>query len=492
MDNHFDFLDPEIQKLLIKSFYLYEEIQDCSLVLIRGEEKGLLDETISKLYCTLLAIVLDYENVFNKEEISIKDFLENVKVLDDFDQETLLELEMDLNINNLNIKFLKKVCKDKFKNIIILLGINKNDTIFDFIYKFINMVLISIFISDEKQENLTRAFSNILADVAIGLNLDFGEKNSKYESPTNIELAIESNFLEKHGTDLTAKKYVFNPAIGREDLIEKLAITINTPTKSAILIGNPEVGKTAIVEGFAKEIQDKKFLTDKKVIEIQASSLIAGKGFVGSFEATISNLIEEIKEEKNIILFIDEIHQIYKMGSGTEQNVMNMFKKFISEGELKIIGSTTKEEFDETIKRDSAFVDRFDTFFVPELKEVKLKKILSDRIEFLENYYDVYFPFQDERKNKFINYLIDITKKENRQLNQMCYNPRLVIQIIDTIFSCASIKQKNSIEVEDIIYSITNCPKLRKNNIYIPNILEKTESRKKIINLSSYRKLSLK
>lgn len=303
------------------------------------------------------------------------------------------------------------------------------------------------------------------------------------------------NFLKKNGCNLTNLDYKYNPAIGREDLIEKIAISLETPTQQVILIGMPGVGKTSVVKGLAKKIKDRKYLIDREIIEIPALSFISGKGIVGSFEENMDRIIEELSNKGNVILFIDEINQIYNMGI-EESNVMNILKKPISEGKIKIIGATTKEEYENTIKLDNAFSSRFDVYFVDELKPNEIKKIVLDRMSFLEEYYNNKLEFTYSQRIKLVNYLLYLTDRKNRKLNEMSYNPRLIIQLIDTIFATAKVKHpnENGINKEDIIYAVRQNTKVKNSNYQIPDIFDnenimvkdKNESINNIIDFKKY------
>lgn len=301
---------------------------------------------------------------------------------------------------------------------------------------------------------------------------EMGDSKSKldYRNPISAIMNIEENFIDKYGTNLNELNYEYDPAIGRENLIKNMAVTLETPDMSILIIGPHGVGKSAVVRGLAKGINDGKFLEDKEIIEIDARSLIEGKSAVGSFEKQIGILLQDIQERGNVILFIDEIHQIYDMGL-KESNVMNIFKKPISEGKLRIIGATTKNEYEETIKNDRAFIDRCDVYEIGELEKNILKDIILQRIKFLHEYYNgINLPFKNRDTIKFVDYLLQITDKQNRKLNSMSYNPRLVLQLIDTIFATAKVNNHDTVQKEDILYAISNNHKIKSSKYKIPEI----------------------
>lgn len=518
-------LNEDIKKTLNISFHIYAQL--CEKTICFNDEIGEYIDFDDKKVVALLStlIYLDKDNKFKENDICINDIKDVFKVLN-FGY-VKLEFNIDENIEYADSE-LEKIVESEYYLFFRWLDLNEKDTFDDFIKKIKNTFKIYNFIVPEKKQNLKKVFnyytkgvsdeeyeddeleeelSQIMGSLSDTLSGIFGQKPSvkvikmskenNYQSqqnPFDNIFGIQSGFLEKNGTNLTYQDYTFNPAIGREDLIEKMAITLATPTKSVILIGMPGVGKTSVVQGLAKAIQEEKFLVNYEVIEINASSLVAGKGVFGSFEENLKILVEDIERKGNVILFIDEIQQIYEMGI-RETNVMNIFKKPLSSGKLKIIGSTTKKEYDETLKQDSAFVDRFDTFFVEELKEKELKQILYQRIEFLKDYYKIDFSISEDNIISFIKYLIKITDKENRRLNEMCYNPRLVIQILDTIFATAFIKKRDSITKDDIIYAIKSCSKLKSSNYKLPNIFDNDIEDKKenrVVDFNLYKKKSLK
>ena len=197
--------------------------------------------------------------------------------------------------------------------------------------------------------------------------------------------------LEKYGTDLVkkAKEQKMDPVIGRDEEIRNVIRILSRKTKNnPVLIGEPGVGKTAIAEGLAQKIAAKDVpykLQNKEVYLMDLTALVAGTQFRGQFESRMKGLIEEVKKLGNIILVIDEVHNLVGAGDAEgSMNAANILKPALSRGEIQIVGATTLSEYRKHIEKDAAFERRFQPVTVAEPTEDESFQILRglrDRYE---------------------------------------------------------------------------------------------------------------
>ncbi len=192
-------------------------------------------------------------------------------------------------------------------------------------------------------------------------------KKMKSDPAVKNEFNSSNESLEKYGIDLTqsARDGVLDPVIGRDDEIRRTIQILSRRTKNnPVLIGEPGVGKTAIVEGLAQRIINgdvPSALQDRKLISLDMGSLLAGAKYRGEFEERIKNILKKVKEsDGNIILFIDEIHTVVGAGaSGGSLDASNLLKPMLARGELRCIGATTINEHKQNIEKDPALERRF-------------------------------------------------------------------------------------------------------------------------------------
>ncbi len=273
------------------------------------------------------------------------------------------------------------------------------------------------------------------------------EKSDKKEQKKKKKDAKKRKFLETFCTNLTgrAKDGKIDRIIGRDKEIERVIQILSRRSKNnPCLIGEPGVGKTAIAEGIAQKIVsgDVPFrLQDKELYLLDLTALIAGTQFRGQFESRVKSLIDEIKEAGNIILFIDEVHNLVGTGdSEGTMNAANMFKPALSRGELQVIGATTFNEYRKHIEKDSALERRFQPVTV-------LEPSVDETVELLKGIKDYY---ENHHKIKISEGLIRpcVTLSERYITDR--FLPDKAIDLLDEASACASIRSAELTDYEKL------------------------------------------
>lgn len=246
---------------------------------------------------------------------------------------------------------------------------------------------------EEEEEGITRRSNTDKGNSA------FSSSQSDYSSTTRTSERKPSNetpVLDSFGTDMTkaAEAGNLDPVVGREKEIERLAQILSRRKKNnPILIGEPGVGKSAIVEGLALRIVQKKvsrILFDKRVIALDMTSVVAGTKYRGQFEERIRSILNELKKNPNIILFIDEIHNIVGAGSAAgSMDAANMLKPALARGEIQCIGATTLDEYRQNIEKDGALERRFQKVLVEPTTAEETLQILRNIKDKYEEHHNV-------------------------------------------------------------------------------------------------------
>jgi len=202
--------------------------------------------------------------------------------------------------------------------------------------------------------------------------------------------------IDKFGFDLTraASEGKLDPVVGRETEIERLAQILSRRKKNnPVLIGEPGVGKSAIVEGLATRINERKVarvLFDKRIISLDMSSVVAGTKYRGQFEERMRSIINELRSNPNIIVFIDEIHTLVGAGNQAGQmDAANMMKPALARGELQCIGATTLDEYRKSIEKDGALERRFQKVIVEQTTPEETLIILNNIKDRYEDHHNV-------------------------------------------------------------------------------------------------------
>ena len=202
--------------------------------------------------------------------------------------------------------------------------------------------------------------------------------------------------LDKFGTDLTdlAKRGELDPVIGRDAQISRMITILSRRTKNnPILIGEPGVGKTAIVEGLAAAIAHEDVpdhLLDKRIVQLDLAGMIAGTKYRGEFEERLKKVVDELAADDHVITFIDELHLL--VGAGAAEGALdaaNMLKPALARGKLRLIGATTLDEFKKHIEKDAALERRFQSIVVPEPSLKDTKAILTGLKKHYESFHGV-------------------------------------------------------------------------------------------------------
>ena len=334
-------------------------------------------------------------------------------------------------------------------------------------------------LSEDELNDMSKQFENIFDDISENFNIDelsnesgegegislgsifsnmFNDKNSNEtskeanDSTDKKRVKTEKrpkekkkSFLDIYGTNLTnkARKNELDIVIGRDKEIERVIQILNRRSKNnPCLIGEPGVGKTAIAQGLAIKIANSQVpakLLNKEVYLLDMTAVIAGTQFRGQFEGRMKSLIDECKQAGNIILVIDEIHNIIGAGDAEHSmNAANILKPSLSNGEIQLIGTTTLKEYRKYIEKDSALERRFQPVLVEE-------PTVKDTIEILKGIKKYY---EDFHKVRISNDVIAQTVKMSEKYIHDRFLPDKAIDILDEACSKINLDNKELYELE--------------------------------------------
>lgn len=437
-------------------------------------------------------------------------------------------------LNTYNVNY-----KDFKDELIRLIGTGTKSSDF-FLYTPLlkNIIEIASLDSNEKNqeyvevENLLVALFDECEGIAIRVLVSMKIDVDKiYESlKDNIVVKERKNklLIENYGEILNDKviNNMIDPVVGRNEEVERLIEILSRRTKNnPLLLGEAGVGKTAIVEELARQIVENKVpltLKSKKIISVSMSSLIAGTKYRGEFEERLTKILTELEENKEIILFIDEVHTM--VGAGGAEGAIdasNILKPALARGKIKVIGATTIDEYKEFIEKDRALDRRFQIVNIKEPDLITVKKILLKLKTIYENFHHVIveenvldeiiklsnkFVFNRKMPDKAIDILDEVCSKvsvsntESNRINSI-YDELLFIRnlknsaIINNNFTDAAVYKKREMELETKINNkeiYNNCNNFKK--VTIKDVATIVELKSKVpvfeinnINISNFR-----
>ena len=347
---------------------------------------------------------------------------------------------------NINYQVLKK-------EIINVIGIGKEKNEL-FLYTPLLKRVIENAIVDAKEFSngdvtINGLFASLLEEgegVALRIMLELKVDLDELYSEFNYNLLTKKKkkkklMLDELGENLVTKAEFFDPVIGRDNEIKRVLEILSRRTKNnPILVGNAGVGKTAIVEGISKLIYENKVpvnLRNKRIINLDMASLVAGTKYRGEFEEKLKKIIKEVEENDDIILFIDEIHTL--VGAGGAEGAIdasNIFKPALARNKLRCIGATTLQEYKKFIEPDSALERRFQKVVINETNESDTKKILLSLKPIYEKYHHVII------KENILDFILKMTHKYIYDR----YEPDKSIDILDEVCASVSLKENKKIK----------------------------------------------
>ena len=275
-------------------------------------------------------------------------------------------------------------------------------------------------------------------------------------------------FMEQYCTNLTekAKNGQIDVIIGRDkELYRTIQILSRRTKNNPCLIGEPGVGKTAIAEGLALKIANGEAparLLDKEIYLLDLTGLVAGTQFRGQFESRVKGLVDEVKSAGNIILFIDEIHNLVGAGDSAEgsMNAANILKPALSRGEIQVIGATTFKEYRKYIEKDAALERRFQPVTVEEPSVAEAEKILMGVKSYYEGFHNVVIPDEIVKKAVLLSerYVTDryLPDKAIDLLDEACACASLANKAIDELYTANKKIADYSVELEELENNVEN------------------------------------
>ena len=385
-------------------------------------------------YMHLFLLNYDYGNI---------SYIINLGINNNFD--TNIKDNNGFTILHLSIKSCQNI-NDIMRLMIIL---EKNNFDFSVLDNNGHNIIEFIFSCDKFTYNEKIQLKNFIDDI-----------NNKKQINNNPSNRLNVDSINKYGVLLNTKCYDKEPAIAREKEVNDLIVSLATDKKVPILVGPSGVGKTSIVDELVYRIKNNevpKFLQNKYIFELHLSNAVAGAKYRGEFEEHLSEVFK-FAIKNDVILFIDEFHTVFGTGASEydKNDAAAMIKTYIDRYNLKVIGATTTEEYNEYIVHD-ALKRRFDVIKVNELDNSKLHDVVLSTI----NNYAIFkhVLISNDVNNyidQIINILLELTQEKNRRFDDKTYNPDLLVSIIDRAFAYLYVDNDYELEIKHFIMAIND------------------------------------
>ncbi len=298
---------------------------------------------------------------------------------------------------------------------------------------------------------------------------DINNTNNQVDNNDNKRSIYERfSAIKMYGEDLTSKTYITNPAIARENEIKRLMIILLTPEKSALLVGKPGIGKTAIVEGLAYLIQRNKVpeaLKGYRIIKVNSTSLIGNVEIDGREEMIINIFVEELKQMSKVIVFIDEVHTLIGAKGDGPMDLANILKPALDRGDIKAIGATTTIEYNTYVVRDRAFLRRFEKIDVLEPDQETTVKILMGTLPKIEKQTGIKFKYNEYVTKQLIESIVSATSEFKRVYGLSAMYPDVAFSVLSQAFSHALYHNKKEVDIVDVYNAIKSSKRIYPDSI---------------------------
>ncbi|QVK18022.1 ATP-dependent Clp protease ATP-binding subunit [Mycoplasmatota bacterium] len=383
-------------------------------------------------------------SLFNEPNSSCQILLKELKITENH----ILDEIKKINVFRKNIPGLV-IYTPKFRSVLDYASNISKKTGSDFVYEehlFYSLLKVTDCIAYKVLENLPIDIDNLITEITDVMGWNVEDSFDKKQ--------LFDNFSFVENITSLVKKDKLLPLIGREKILTRITNILNKRNKrNVILIGNAGVGKSAIVEGLAQKYYKEQ--ANKLIVSLNITSLLAGTKYRGDFEQRIKDFLDSVKNKEEVIVFIDEIHNIINVGNGDSNlDVANILKPSLARGELNCIGATTIDEYYKHIANDTALSRRFLPIFVDEPTLEETINILTNIKQYFEKFHQIDIP------SNTIPYLCEHVEKAiiNR------YFPDKAIDVLDEACSYAKLNQLNQISFKTIDYIIKTVNNQHYNN----------------------------